>query len=152
MYNNCNSQLNQLEYLNFEFVFPLQQLQFMCCYNSTNMSMKILQCKILYNIANYQGGGLFLDMNKKKLQIKQSKIMNNIAQEGSGIYILKNGNINQDNLITSFLNFNKAINFADNLVDSPTHLILMINSSEMESEELSINNISIRRLNASLNI
>lgn len=50
------------------------------------------------------------------------------------------------------MNFNKAINFADNLVDSPTHLILMINSSEMESEELNINNISIRRLNASLNI
>ncbi|CAD8047654.1 unnamed protein product [Paramecium primaurelia] len=113
---------------------------------SSNMQMKINQCKILKNRASFQGGGLYLDMKNTNLMIKESTIIYNQALEGGGIFMLNNGNINQNNFIQSFLHFNLADYFANNLVEFPTHLSLVINSQEMQSEELRINNITLRSL------
>ncbi|CAD8141277.1 unnamed protein product [Paramecium pentaurelia] len=113
---------------------------------SSNMQMTINQCKILKNRASFQGGGLHLDMKNRNLMIKKSTIIYNQAKEGGGIFMLNDGNINQNNFIQSFLHFNLADYFANNLVEFPTHLSLVINSQEMQSEELIINNITLRSL------
>ncbi|CAD8108643.1 unnamed protein product [Paramecium sonneborni] len=113
---------------------------------SQNISIQINQCKILKNIASYQGGGLYLNLNNKNFLIKKSIIINNFAQEGGGIYFYENGNIDQDNFVQSFLQFNKAHIFGNNLVEFPTHIDLFINFQEMQSQELEFENITIRSL------
>ncbi|CAD8214587.1 unnamed protein product [Paramecium octaurelia] len=113
---------------------------------SANIPIKIIQCNIINNIAINQGGGIFLDMDTNYLVINKSIILNNLAFEGGGIYLFKDGNINNKNLIQTFLQFNKADFLTNNTVEFPTHLSLLINSQEMAADELIINNITIRSL------
>ncbi|CAD8200458.1 unnamed protein product [Paramecium octaurelia] len=114
---------------------------------SASIPIKIIYCNIIKNIASNQGGGIYLNMNTKDLIINKSTIINNLAFQGGGIYLFKNANINQKNLIQTFLQFNKADFLSNNLVEYPTHLSLFINSKEMQAEELKINNITINILN-----
>ncbi|CAD8148222.1 unnamed protein product [Paramecium pentaurelia] len=114
--------------------------------SSLNLSIRIIQCKILNNIASNQGGGLYLEVKQRNFYIKESIIINNQAFEGGGIYLYEDSIINNQNFIKSFLYFNKAERFADNLVEIPTHLTLFINSYQMQSEDININNITIRSL------
>ncbi|CAD8128981.1 unnamed protein product [Paramecium sonneborni] len=113
---------------------------------SSNIPINIIQCSIINNVARDQGGGIFLNMDTKYLIINKSSIINNKAFEGGGIYLFQNGNINQENLIQTFMQFNQADFLSNNLFEFPTHLSLLINSQEMQAEELIINNNIIQVL------
>ncbi|CAD8185608.1 unnamed protein product [Paramecium octaurelia] len=114
--------------------------------SSTNISIKIIQCSIINNIASNQGGGIFLDMDTKYLIINKSTIVNNLAFEGGGIYISKILDSNSKNIIQTLLQFNKADFLSNNLVEYPTHLSLFINSQEMQAYESIKNEIKVRIL------
>ncbi|CAD8129468.1 unnamed protein product [Paramecium sonneborni] len=112
----------------------------------SKIPITIIQCIIINNIASNQGGALFLDMDMQYLIIKKSSIINNYASEGGGIYLFQKGNINLQNMIQTFIQFNKADLFSDNLFEFPTHLSLFINQKEMQAQELQINIGKIRVL------
>ncbi|CAD8133735.1 unnamed protein product [Paramecium pentaurelia] len=108
----------------------------------TDISFDIKNCKIASNVASTQGGALYLKINSKIFRILKTLIINNHAQEGGGIYFEKDNNLNNKNFNNSFLLFNSAKIYGNNLVENPTHLTLYINSKEMASEKQVQNNTS----------
>ncbi|CAD8133591.1 unnamed protein product [Paramecium octaurelia] len=110
-----------------------------------NTSFQLKSCYIMHNNASFQGGGLYLDLNSENFVISQSILLYNQAKEGGGIYLNGDKNLNIENLPNSYLQFNKAESFGNNLVESPTHLALNINNMEMMSK-FSANQSQIRIL------
>ncbi|CAD8117743.1 unnamed protein product [Paramecium sonneborni] len=101
-----------------------------------NSSITIKQCKLFKNIASENGGGLYIALNNNSFLFNQSIIINNEAQEAGGIYLNGKYILNKTNFIMTMLLFNKALNFTNNLKESPTHLSLLINEREMASQVL----------------
>ena len=48
----------------------------------------------MYNNASIAGGGLYIEQGSNDLYIKSVSIINNIANEGGGIYFVGNSNLN----------------------------------------------------------
>ncbi|CAD8183302.1 unnamed protein product [Paramecium octaurelia] len=111
----------------------------------TNISISIIQCKILKN-SNVAQGALDLEINQQALVIQDTIILDNEASNGPGICLHGEFNIQQENLIRTYLYFNRDGYNQNNIFEFPTHLSLFINSQEMQSEELIINNITVRTL------
>ncbi|CAD8112942.1 unnamed protein product [Paramecium sonneborni] len=103
---------------------------------SSNRPINIISCKFIQNIASFRAGSLYLELNNDQFIIKNSIIIGNQAQEGGGIYLKGDNNLNSQNFIQTYLKFNEAYNFANNLVESPTNLVLLINQFEMKSLKL----------------
>ncbi|CAD8064194.1 unnamed protein product [Paramecium sonneborni] len=112
-----------------------------------NIYLNIDNCRIVGNQATLSGGGIHLFANKNALLIKKSIILYNQANQGGGIYLVGNNQLNQLNFISSLLLFNKAILQGNNLVETPSHLALSINGKEMNSQEYIINNTQTNLLN-----
>ncbi|CAK61293.1 unnamed protein product (macronuclear) [Paramecium tetraurelia] len=106
-----------------------------------NVKLRMTNCKIISNYASKSGGGLFLQLKDTDFQIKQTIITNNEALVGGGIYFNEDGTILLQNFIKSFLLFNKATQFGDNLIESPSHLTLLINNLQMQSKKQDIKSI-----------
>ncbi|CAD8122023.1 unnamed protein product [Paramecium sonneborni] len=106
-----------------------------------NVRFRMTNCKIISNYASKFGGGLFLQLKGSGFQIKSTIIINNEALQGGGIYFNQDDTINLNNFIKSYLLFNKATQFGDNLIESPHHLALLINNIEMQSKKQIINQI-----------
>ncbi|CAD8107810.1 unnamed protein product [Paramecium sonneborni] len=111
-----------------------------------NLSVMIKQCKLFKNIASTYGGGLYLALNNNSFIFDQSIILDNEAKEAGGIYIYGEQILNETNFIKTMLLFNKAQNFANNLIESPTHLSLCINQLEMQSQILQLNGQQMDKL------
>ncbi|CAD8125631.1 unnamed protein product [Paramecium sonneborni] len=107
--------------------------------NSINVKLSLFKCLIMYNNAKINGGGLHLELNNNELQLKQVSIMHNIANEGGGIYLVGNSNLNSQNFEKSIINFNEARKLANNIVEQPSHLALYINQKELNSISISVN-------------
>ncbi|CAK86793.1 unnamed protein product, partial (macronuclear) [Paramecium tetraurelia] len=69
----------------------------------------------------------------------QSIILNNQAQEGGCIYFNGEYNLEDTNFIQTQLLDNNAQVFANNLIETPTHLALIINQKELRSIHLESN-------------
>ncbi|CAD8197264.1 unnamed protein product [Paramecium pentaurelia] len=102
---------------------------------SSNSPIIIKYCKIIQNKAIIRGGGIYLQLNSNQFFILNSIIILNQAKEGGGIYFSGNSNLNQNNFNQTYLLFNQAYDYANNLVESPTHLSLFINSLEMQVDK-----------------
>ncbi|CAD8097021.1 unnamed protein product [Paramecium primaurelia] len=113
---------------------------------SSKVKLNLQQCLIMYNNANQAGGGLYLELSTKDFKLKQVSILHNMAKEGGGIYFVGNSNLNSLNFIQSSVHFNRAIQLANNIVESPTHLVLSINSLELISTSYIINDTQINSL------
>ncbi|CAD8173391.1 unnamed protein product [Paramecium octaurelia] len=111
-----------------------------------NVKLKMANCKIISNYASKSGGGLFLQLKDTDFQIKQTLITNNEALVGGGIYFNQDGTILLQNFIESYLLFNVAKQFGDNLIESPNHLTLLINDLQMQSKKQVINQTLIHHL------
>ncbi|CAD8206027.1 unnamed protein product [Paramecium pentaurelia] len=111
-----------------------------------NVRLNMKNCKIIQNQASEFGGGMHLQLKDNYFQIKSTIITNNTAQDGGGIYFKDAGKLTLTNFIQSFLLFNKAFQFGDNLIESPHHLVLVINNKEMKSRQQVINKIMIEYL------
>ncbi|CAD8099474.1 unnamed protein product [Paramecium primaurelia] len=109
----------------------------------TDISLDLKNCKIAFNMASTQGGALYLRTTSKLFSIINTQIINNYAQEGGGIYLEKDHNLNAKNFNNSYLQFNIAQNYGNNLVENPTHLTLFINQKEMPSKIQGNDNTSI---------
>ncbi|CAD8099120.1 unnamed protein product [Paramecium primaurelia] len=107
-----------------------------------NVSLDIKNCKITSNLATTQGGGLYLSLTQNIFRIENTQILYNKAQEGGGIYFDKDYNLNSKNFHKSYLQFNQATIYGNNLVESPTHLTLFINSKKIPDEQQIKDNIS----------
>ncbi|CAD8213453.1 unnamed protein product [Paramecium pentaurelia] len=106
-----------------------------------NVKLRMMNCKIMYNYVSQSGGGLFLQQNDSDYQIKSTIITHNEALNGGGIYFNQDTTFHQHNFIKSFLLFNKALQFGNNLIESPHHLELLLNNMEMQSKKQIINQI-----------
>ncbi|CAD8198782.1 unnamed protein product [Paramecium pentaurelia] len=111
-----------------------------------NVKLKMRNCKIISNYASINGGGLFLQLKDSDFLIESTIITNNQALDGGGIYFNQDGSIRHSNFIKSFLQFNKAIQFGDNLIESPHHLALLINNMEMQLKKINNNQIHYHHL------
>ncbi|CAD8086012.1 unnamed protein product [Paramecium primaurelia] len=111
-----------------------------------NVKLRMKNCKIISNYASINGGGLILQLKDTDFQIESTIITNNQALDGGGIYFNQDGSIHHSNFIKSFLQFNKAVQFGDNLIESPHHLALLINNMEMQSKKINNNQIHNHRL------
>ncbi|CAD8208304.1 unnamed protein product [Paramecium octaurelia] len=111
-----------------------------------NVKLRMTNCKIISNYASKSGGGLYLQLKNTDFMIKQTLITNNEALDGGGIYFNEDGTILLQNFIKSFLLFNKATQFGDNLIESPHHLTLQINNLQIQSEKQVINQTLIHHL------
>ncbi|CAD8169287.1 unnamed protein product [Paramecium pentaurelia] len=108
---------------------------------SSNSPISIKNCKIISNIASFRGGGIYLKLNSYQFIIKNSIIVGNKAKEGGGIFFSGDSNLNQNNFIQTYLLFNYAYDYANNVVESPTHLALFVNSQEMQGDKLKLQKI-----------
>ncbi|CAK86538.1 unnamed protein product, partial (macronuclear) [Paramecium tetraurelia] len=116
---------------------------------SSDILLKLIQCNIMFNIALSQGGALYLQINTKRFFISKTIIIYNKAQEGGGIYYDLDDDLSIKTQVQTFINFNQAEVYGNNLVENPSYLSLYINSKEMAALEYTINNIStsILRIN-----
>ncbi|CAK85525.1 unnamed protein product, partial (macronuclear) [Paramecium tetraurelia] len=156
----CNSNILQ-SYGCLNFVSQIGQNQNLRIWNSNfisnfggtdgaalhlaNISTRITHCKIINN-SNVAQGALDLEINQQTLVMQDTIILDNEASNGPGIYFYGEFNIIQENFIRTFLQFNRDKQNPNNIFEFPTHLSLFINSQEMQSEELQINNITVRSL------
>ncbi|CAD8085140.1 unnamed protein product [Paramecium primaurelia] len=106
-----------------------------------NVKLRMRNCKIMYNQVSQSGGGLFLQQNGSDFLIKSTIIIDNEALNGGGIYFSQDTTLHQHNFIKSLLLFNKAIEFGNNLIESPHHLELLLNNMEMQSKKQIIKQI-----------
>ncbi|CAD8151291.1 unnamed protein product [Paramecium octaurelia] len=109
---------------------------------SSDIILKIKKCKIISNIALSQGGGLYLQLNSKKFYISETIIIDNKAQQGGGIYYEQDNDLSMKTQDQTFIYFNQAELYGNNLVENPSYLQLYINSKAMNAIEQKINNIS----------
>ncbi|CAD8119769.1 unnamed protein product [Paramecium sonneborni] len=107
----------------------------------SNVKLIVINSKIISNQVSKFGGGMFLQLKEDDFQIISTIITNNIALDGGGIYFNKDANLKLNNFIQSFLLFNKATQFGDNLVETPYRLVLSINDKEMQSKQLIIDQL-----------
>ncbi|CAD8127675.1 unnamed protein product [Paramecium sonneborni] len=112
-----------------------------------NIQLIIKGCKIIYNNASESGGGLYLKLNSNQFLIKNTIITNNLAKFGGGIYLNGDSNLIKLNFIQSFLNYNQATQYANNLIEIPTHLTVTINSLEQPFYIEKIKNSTVSILN-----
>ncbi|CAD8094306.1 unnamed protein product [Paramecium primaurelia] len=108
---------------------------------SSNSPILIQNCKIISNTASQKGGGIYFKLKSDQFNFKNSIIIGNKAKEGGGIYFSGDSNLNQHNFIQTYLLYNYAYDYANNLVESPTHLALFINSLEMQGKQQKFHNI-----------
>ncbi|CAD8152383.1 unnamed protein product [Paramecium pentaurelia] len=108
----------------------------------SDVHLKLNQCKIISNFAFTQGGGMYLLLNTKQLFIQNTIIIENQAQEGGGIYFEQDNDISIKSITSTFILFNKAQVYGNNLVENPNYLQLFINSKAMPAVDLKMNNIS----------
>ncbi|CAD8183813.1 unnamed protein product [Paramecium pentaurelia] len=85
-------------------------------------------------------GDLF-ETESDQFIIKNSIIVGNKAKEGGGIYFSGDSNLNQHKFIQTYLFCNYASDYANNVVESPTHLALLINSLEMKADNVQFQKI-----------
>ncbi|CAD8155005.1 unnamed protein product [Paramecium pentaurelia] len=90
-------------------------------------------CKIIFNTASQEGGGLYLELKSSNFSIKNSIIIQNQAGEGGGIYLNQDSNLNLENNVKNYFILNQASFYGNNLVENPSHLAVLINSFEMPS-------------------
>ncbi|CAD8167816.1 unnamed protein product [Paramecium octaurelia] len=116
---------------------------------SSDILLNLIQCNIISNIALSQGGGLYLQLFTKKFFISKTIIICNKAQEGGGIYFDLDNDLSIKTQVQTFIYFNQAEIYGNNLVENPSYLSLYINSKAMAAVESTINNIStsILRIN-----
>ncbi|CAD8172126.1 unnamed protein product [Paramecium pentaurelia] len=108
---------------------------------SSNSPILIQNCKIISNTASEKGGGIYFKLRSDQFNFKNSIIIGNKAKEGGGIYFSGDSNLNQHNFIQTYLLYNYAYDYANNLVESPTHLALFINSLEIQGKQQKFHNI-----------
>ncbi|CAD8115625.1 unnamed protein product [Paramecium sonneborni] len=140
--NSNTSQQVQIENSNFIQNIGTQGIAI----KGSEVFLKLDQCKIVLNIALSQGGGLYLQLNTKQFFILNTILINNKAQEGGGIYFEDDNDLIKKKFLHTFLNFNTAQIYGNNLVEHPDHLTIYINSKEMSSSYQMKNNISTRVL------
>ncbi|CAD8096297.1 unnamed protein product [Paramecium primaurelia] len=104
-----------------------------------NITLFINNCKIIGNTVSQLGGGIYANINKSEIKINKSILILNKAKVGGGIYFAKQNNLNEENFSQTYLLFNHGETYANNLVETPTHLSLSINQMDMMSEQLDIN-------------
>ncbi|CAK76088.1 unnamed protein product (macronuclear) [Paramecium tetraurelia] len=110
----------------------------------TNLTIK--KCKILNNNAETFGGGLYMQVQSSGFNINQSIIIGNKARIGGGIYLDDDCNLNNNNFLESFLLFNAAEVYGNNLKEIPNHLAFFVNYVESPSESVFLNNEKINKL------
>ncbi|CAD8187960.1 unnamed protein product [Paramecium octaurelia] len=103
--------------------------------NAENITLFISNCKLIGNRVTQTGGGIYADINKHDFQINKSIIILNHAKVGGGIYFAKQNNLKDENIFQSVLLFNYADSYANNLVETPTHLSLSINDIDIIAEQ-----------------
>ncbi|CAD8202686.1 unnamed protein product [Paramecium octaurelia] len=113
---------------------------------SSDVLLKLFQCNIISNIALSQGGGLYLQLNTKKFFISKTIIIYNKAQEGGGIYYDLDNDLSIKTQVQTFIYFNQAEVYGNNLVETPSYLSLYLNSKAMVAIESRMNNISTSTL------
>ncbi|CAD8187793.1 unnamed protein product [Paramecium pentaurelia] len=113
----------------------------------SKIPINIRSCKIINNIAEEKGGGLYIELNSNDFVIKNTIIMNNKAKIGGGIYLVGDSNLNKVNLVSSILIQNIATIYGSNIIEQPTHLALQINSNEQPTLKLEQENYKINLLN-----
>ncbi|CAD8138705.1 unnamed protein product [Paramecium octaurelia] len=110
---------------------------------SSNILLKLIHCNIISNIALTQGGGLYIQLKSKKIIISKTVIIYNKAQEGGGgIYYDQDNNLSTKTSVQTFIFFNQAEVYGNNLVENPSYLSLYINQKAMSAVESTMNNIS----------
>ncbi|CAK87942.1 unnamed protein product (macronuclear) [Paramecium tetraurelia] len=114
---------------------------------ASNMFLKLENSYILGNSVTISGGGIHLIAINSELLIKQTIILSNEASEGGGIYLEGDGKLNDINFVSSYLLFNKATSYGNNLVETPSHLALFINGKEMQSQSYIQNNTLTNSMN-----
>ncbi|CAD8188935.1 unnamed protein product [Paramecium octaurelia] len=105
-----------------------------------NIKLVIRQCKLIENYALKTGGGMQLDISNNEFHIQQSIFILNKAKVGGGIFLQQSNNLNAENFLNSFLLFNFAEFYANNLVEAPTHLSIQINQMEIPSVQQHLEN------------
>ncbi|CAD8120899.1 unnamed protein product [Paramecium sonneborni] len=108
--------------------------------NAENVIVQIKNSKILNNIATQQGGALYLSINNNQFLISQTIIYNNKALTAGAIYFEGNNNINEYNFHNSWMKLNTAQLQPDNIQEMPTQLVLSINDVKMKTIQKKINN------------
>ncbi|CAD8209612.1 unnamed protein product [Paramecium octaurelia] len=114
--------------------------------SSINVKTFLFNTRILNNIANLLGGGLYLDLTSNEFQIKLTIIQNNEAREGGGIYLNGDGILSQSNFVKSLLVLNNAQLETKNLQELPSHLDISINFKTLFSNKQIINSKQISSL------
>ncbi|CAD8089118.1 unnamed protein product [Paramecium sonneborni] len=104
-------------------------------------------CKILYNQANFFGGGIYLSAINNDFKIKKSIILFNNAREGGGVFLNGDNRLNAKNFIQSYILQNKATLYGNDVVEAPDHIALFINGKEMISQPYILNNTQTNILN-----
>ncbi|CAD8087605.1 unnamed protein product [Paramecium sonneborni] len=102
---------------------------------SINIKLRISNCIFLQNNASLMGGAIYIGSNPNQFQFYKTIIMDNEAKVGGGIYLNGNNSLNHNNFNKSILQFNKAYQNSNNLIEIPDHLGLQINDLEMRSTQ-----------------
>ncbi|CAD8182801.1 unnamed protein product [Paramecium octaurelia] len=126
----------EIESSNFLFNNGSQGVAIQALY--VRISVKL--CKIIKNYAEDLGGGIYIQANYMSFIINRSLIIGNSARIGGGIYLKGDLNLNKDNFVSSFLLFNIASEYGDNIVETPTHLAVYLNYLQNPSITCIINN------------
>ncbi|CAD8107879.1 unnamed protein product [Paramecium sonneborni] len=94
------------------------------------------------NNAIYFGGAIYMQNCTNDFKIIKSMIMENNAYQGGGIFFNGSNQLNAINFENSLVQQNNALLFANNLVEDPHHLSLLINGKEMGSVQNKLDNIT----------
>ncbi|CAD8048616.1 unnamed protein product [Paramecium sonneborni] len=113
---------------------------------ATKVIIDIQNSKFIENIAEQQGGAIYMENCSNNFRIINSFILRNKAQLGGGIYFNGNNQINKNNVINSLILLNSAEKLTDNIVELPHHLILSINNQKMLSTQQISENLTTNTL------
>ncbi|CAK84285.1 unnamed protein product (macronuclear) [Paramecium tetraurelia] len=108
-----------------------------------NLRVALQNTRIINNIADEKGGGIYFNQNSQRFLLNQTLICQNQAQEGGGVYLEGNSSLNVENFKQSIILFNFADVSSSNINELPSHLALQINYQEMHSQRQSLNNESV---------
>ncbi|CAD8066795.1 unnamed protein product [Paramecium primaurelia] len=136
--------ISKIQIINSNFLFNNGSQGVAITALRTNLQIK--SCKIINNVAESFGGGLYMSVQSSGFNIKKSIITGNTARIGGGIYLQDDSNINNDNFIESLLYFNNAEEYANNIKEIPNHLAFVINYLENPYKSVLQNNEQINKL------
>ncbi|CAD8188112.1 unnamed protein product [Paramecium octaurelia] len=109
---------------------------------SIGAAILLQNCLIINNTAREKGGGLYFEMKNSSFIIKSSIIIQNRALEGGGLYLEGNQSLSLNNFISTLLLYNSAKYCGNNLIESPSKLVLTINQVQMKSANFILNNMT----------